>query len=95
MSDLVNVAIGDQIVTMPREAAGLDPLPSPDEALQEWAGVFRGQRDKLLAECDWVVLRAQELGAAVPTDWTTYRQALRDVSAQEGFPMNIVWPVKP
>ena len=27
--------------------------------------------------------------------WETYRQALRDVPEQEGFPLNIVWPEKP
>ena len=28
-------------------------------------------------------------------DWTTYRQALRDVPAQSGFPANVTWPVEP
>lgn len=28
-------------------------------------------------------------------DWAVYRQALRDLTAQEGFPFNIDWPVDP
>ena len=31
----------------------------------------------------------------VPDDWRTYRQALRDIPAQSGFPTNVTWPVKP
>ena len=31
----------------------------------------------------------------VPEDWRTYRQALRDVPAQSGFPDNITWPTEP
>ena len=52
----------------------------------------RSQRDKLLAECDWT----QVLDAPVDqTAWATYRQALRDVPAQSGFPNSIDWPIKP
>jgi len=28
-------------------------------------------------------------------EWATYRQALRDITAQEGFPYEVVWPPKP
>ena len=28
-------------------------------------------------------------------EWVTYRQLLRDVPEQEGFPFNIIWPTKP
>ena len=31
----------------------------------------------------------------ITADWTTYRQALRDVPAQSGFPANVTWPVEP
>lgn len=55
----------------------------------------RAQRDKLLADCDWT----QTLDAPIDTDtkeaYRVYRQALRDIPEQEGFPREIVWPELP
>lgn len=59
------------------------------------AKAARAERDKLLAECDWVVIRAKELGQDVPIDWYTYRGDLRQVPEQDGFPHTITWPTKP
>ena len=61
----------------------------------EFAKSARDSRDKLLAECDWLVVKALELAQAVPAEWATYRQALRDLPQQAGFPTTINWPVKP
>jgi len=55
----------------------------------------RAKRDRLLADSDWVTIRATDTGTAVPTEWQTYRQALRDITEQTGFPENIEWPSKP
>ena len=62
---------------------------------EEAATAVRAERDKLIASCDWMAIKAFEAGTAVSTEWATYRQALRDVSAQEGFPNDITWPEKP
>ena len=52
----------------------------------------RDQRNTLLVESDWT----QVLDAPVDqAAWATYRQALRDITAQEGFPHNVTWPTKP
>jgi hypothetical protein len=59
-----------------------------------WADI-RSKRDGLLAETDWVVVKAQETGEAVPAAWATYRQALRDLPANTADPANPVWPTKP
>ena len=61
----------------------------------EFAKAARDTRDRLLAECDWIVVKSLESGQAVPSEWATYRQALRDVPQQAGFPASIDWPVKP
>jgi len=61
----------------------------------EAATTARATRDGLIASCDWMVIKAFEGGTAVSTEWATYRQALRDVSAQAGFPNDITWPEKP
>lgn len=61
----------------------------------------RKQRDRLLAECDWVTVKAidqnaqDSLGIQIPQVWLDYRQALRDVPTQAGFPHTITWPTKP
>jgi hypothetical protein len=57
------------------------------------AEAMREDRDKLLAASDWVVAFAYERGEAVSVEWVDYRQALRDVPLQEGFPFEIEWPV--
>lgn len=59
----------------------------------EWEKV-RYQRDKLLAECDWRVVRAMEAGEALAQEWQDYRQSLRDVTEQAN-PMVIEWPAAP
>jgi len=61
----------------------------------EFAKSARDSRDTLLAECDWVVVMSLEAGRAIPAEWATYRQALRDLPQQAGFPTTIVWPTKP
>jgi len=55
----------------------------------------RAKRDRLLTESDWVTIRATDTGNPVPTEWQTYRQALRDITEQTGFPENIDWPQIP
>mgnify|MGYP003334644776 FL=1 len=57
--------------------------------------LLRTQRDKLLAETDWVTWRAYSQGVSVPTEWATYQQALRDLPANTADPANPVWPTKP
>jgi hypothetical protein len=52
----------------------------------------RKQRDEKLAECDWTQVEDAPVDKAA---WATYRQALRDVTAQEGFPWTITWPDAP
>ena len=61
----------------------------------EAAASVRTQRDQLLAECDWVTIRARELGQSIPEDWYTYRGDLRQVPEQSGFPHNVTFPEKP
>lgn len=67
----------------------------------EQAKRVREERNKRLADSDWRVTYEVEkasidgLGIFVPTVWTTYRQALRDITSQAGFPWEVVWPVEP
>jgi len=55
------------------------------------AASIRRERDSLLAATDWMALSDVTMSA----EMATYRQALRDITAQEGFPHSVVWPTKP
>ena len=59
------------------------------------AASVRTQRDRLLADTDWVVTKAKETSTNIPAAIKTYRQELRDISAAEGFPHTMTWPTKP
>jgi hypothetical protein len=56
---------------------------------------IRNTRDQLLTESDWIVAKSYEVQNPVPQDCIDYRQALRDIPEQEGFPYDVVWPAKP
>lgn len=55
----------------------------------------RSLRTDMLAASDWVVAKAYEEGRPVPEAWASYRQALRDITEQAGFPYEVIWPTKP
>jgi hypothetical protein len=57
--------------------------------------VVVAQRNALLANSDWTQLADVPLTAEMKAQWATYRQALRDITDQSGFPDNINWPDKP
>jgi hypothetical protein len=52
----------------------------------------RAERNALLIASDWTQLADAPVDKAA---WATYRQALRDITAQAGFPWTIDWPVAP
>lgn len=65
------------------------PLGAEIDAL---AQEVRSRRDKLLVETDWTQL------PDAPVDkeaWAAYRQSLRDITTQDGFPEDVEWPTKP
>jgi len=59
---------------------------------EELAANIRAERDRLLAASDWTQVADAPVDQAA---WAAYRQALRDIPQQEGFPHNVAWPVKP
>ena len=56
---------------------------------------LRSNRNKLLAESDWIVTKSLETGVGVSTDWKNYRQALRDLPANTTDWENPTWPTPP
>jgi len=51
----------------------------------------RTERTRRLATCDWVVTKALESGGSVPSDWATYRTALRNITTHANWP-NLSYP---
>ena len=66
-----------------QQAAGAD-----DRAAAE----VRTERDAKLAATDWTQVADAPVDQAA---WATYRQELRDVPAQAGFPNAVEWPTSP
>lgn len=71
-----------------------DVVDSFENTQKEAKGAeVRAERDKLLAESDWTQL--PDVNLSNKADWTKYRQDLRDVTKQAGFPYDVVFPKKP
>lgn len=59
---------------------------------QEASALCRSVRNDKLSSSDWT----QVVDAPVDqTAWATYRQALRDLPSQQGFPFNVTFPAMP
>jgi hypothetical protein len=58
----------------------------------EQAKSVRASRSDQLKDSDWTQVADAPVDKAA---WATYRQELRDISAQEGFPWAVVWPTQP
>lgn len=62
---------------------------------EQQSKLVRSTRDALLKNTDWVVIKAAESGATPSQPWVDYRQSLRDVPQQAGFPHDVIWPTPP
>lgn len=77
------------------EKKGFKSAQNSNEILEE---EIRETRNKLLEQSDWIVISAYEKGENPQTvypKWIAYRQALRDITEQEGFPQTVQWPISP
>ena len=68
----------------------LIPFSATPEDHKAKATEVREARDLLIAKTDWTQL--PDVPQAIKSQWASYRQALRDVPQQAGFPFNVVWP---
>ena len=66
--------------------------------------LLREERDRLIAQSDWMIVRAKETSTNIPAAWKTYRQSLRDLpaSASPSLDSNgdldltsVTWPTEP
>jgi len=85
-------ADGNVPFTAEEEAqADVDAAAWVADANDRTAAQVREERDEKLKASDW---RASS-DLTLSTEWATYRQALRDVPSQTGFPNTITWPAEP
>ena len=59
------------------------------------AAAVREKRDHLIAETDYLLMPDYPISAENLESIKAYRQALRDVPQQDGFPLSVTWPEKP
>lgn len=91
-SNVPELKNGEWVLTKTVVALTAEQIADRDAAK---ASEVREKRDDLLSECDWIVVKSYETGANIPAEWELYRQALRDIPSQEGFPHTVEWPTKP
>ena len=78
------------------QSAEAAPVPSvPELTAEQQEAQIRAQRNSLLTLSDWTQLADAPLTAEQKQAWAEYRQALRDVPEQAGFPENVAWPLVP
>lgn len=66
----------------------VNKIPSETASLN-----VRAERNRLLQESDWT--QGKDISDGISSAWATYRNQLRDVPQQEGFPYLVQWPVAP
>jgi hypothetical protein len=82
----------DQVVDGVTTTAAEQEVTYKAQKDAEQAKNVRATRDAKLAECDWTQVADAPVDKTV---WATYRQALRDITSQEGFPWTVTYPEKP
>jgi len=75
------------------ESAALDARRASDATWR--TEDLRTERNRLLAETDWVITMHKELGTNIPSAWKTYRQSLRDITKDYKSLNDVKWPEKP
>lgn len=87
----VNDKDGNKIATTVEKI----PEPTPEELKARKAAEVRAQRDYLLNKTDYLVSGDYPISAEDLAKVKAYRQALRDIPEQEGFPETVEWPTEP
>lgn len=77
-----------------RQAYAIEPMDDAEkqQADSYQAASVRAERNRRLADTDWMVVKALEAGQPQDFSVATYRQELRDIPSQPGFPWDIIWP---
>jgi hypothetical protein len=87
--------LGPVFTDMPEKTASEQEAEYKAMRDAEQAKNVRQTRDDKLKESDWRVIKALESNISQDFEWAAYRQALRDITTQTGFPWIVTWPETP
>lgn len=89
-----HMTVNGPVPFTPEEEAEWDAREAAFEAdkPRQAAIEVREKRNRLLAESDWTQVADAPVDKAA---WAVYRQSLRDITAQAGFPWDVQWPDQP
>ena len=95
----------DEYLLSMQDRAGLEKIVTDNlpvwlayakaQEAEQLAANARTQRDKLLSDTDWTQTDDAPLSSEDKESVRKYRQCLRDITAQSGFPQEVKWPQKP
>lgn len=88
--EVITNAVTGEVTTRPYTEAEIKKMEA-QEVSSAITGV-REQRNKLLSKSDWTQLPDAPVDQAA---WAGYRQELRDLTEQVGFPTEVIWPTAP
>lgn len=73
----------------------MDEFLAASAANEQESAAFqaRSKRNQLLKDSDWT--QGRDIPDSTAQLWAAYRQSLRDIPSQPGFPTDIEWPTKP
>lgn len=84
---------GVRVELTPEEIAELNQVDSSYNSIAKKAESIRDARDMFLQATDWS--QGVDVPQAIKDKYTAYRQALRDITNQAGFPDSVQWPTQP
>lgn len=82
----------EELITVTKEEQEAEAL---QKHFDSKAGEVRAERNALLTASDWTQVADAPLSDEQKAAWAVYRQELRDVTDQEGFPFNVTFPQQP
>jgi len=85
------LTVGDGVVVVTRAVVPMSQ-EQKDALTAEQAVLVRAERNAKLSATDWTQVLDAKVDQAA---WAAHRQALRDITGQEGFPWAIIWPARP
>jgi hypothetical protein len=84
---------GVRVELTPEEIAELSQVDFSYDSVAKKAESVRDNRNMFLQATDWS--QGTDVPQAIKDKYTTYRQALRDIPTQAGFPDSVQWPTQP